>query len=128
MSFGHGETVLTPIQATAMYTVFQNNGDMLAPKLVGSIRKYTDGLHYETLYQAEREVYMQGIMKQETVETLLSCLRAVVQSGTAQSIQIKDVPMAAKTAQPCAARKRRRKSLAAAWWQDAPQATACRYP
>lgn len=122
MSFGHGEILLTPVQAASMYTVFQNNGDMLAPKLVGSIRKYSDALHYETLYQAEREVYMQGIMRQETIETLLSCLRAVVKSGTAQSIQIKDVPMAAKTGTALrGAEKTEKISWLAAWWQDAPQ-------
>ena len=32
MSFGHGEIVLSPIQAAAMYTVFENGGDMLTPK------------------------------------------------------------------------------------------------
>ena len=123
MSFGHGEILLTPIQAASMYTVFQNNGDMLAPKLVGSIRKYTDALHYETLYQAEREVYLSGVMKQETIDTLIPCLKAVVKSGTAQSIQIKDVPMAAKTGTAVrgGVEKNERVSWLAAWWQDAPQ-------
>lgn len=36
MSFGHGEILLTPIQAASMYTVFQNNGDMLAPSWMGA--------------------------------------------------------------------------------------------
>ncbi len=123
MSFGHGEILLTPIQAAAMYTVFQNGGDMLAPKLVGSIRKYSDGLHYETLYTAEREVYLEGVMTQETVNTLIPCLRAVVQSGTAQSIQIKDLPLAAKTGTAVrgGTEKNERVSWLAAWWQGAEQ-------
>ena len=122
MAFGHGEILVTPIQAAAMYTVFQNGGDMLAPKLVESIRKYSDGLHYETLYAAEREVYIEGIMTQETVDTLIPCLRAVVRSGTAQSIQIKDLPLAAKTGTALRGVEQSEKvSWLAAWWQGAQQ-------
>ena len=122
MSFGHGEILLSPVQAAAMYTVFQNNGDMLAPKLVGSIRKYSDALHYETLYAAEREIYIENIMTEETVATLLPCLRSVVKSGTAQSIQIKDLPLAAKTGTAIkGAEKTEKVSWLAAWWQGAEQ-------
>lgn len=122
MSFGHGEIVLSPIQAAAMYTVFENGGDMLTPKLVQSIRKYSDGLHYETLYTAEREVYLTGLMKQETIDTLIPCLRAVVKTGTAQSIQIKDLPLAAKTGTALkGAEKTEKVSWLAAWWQGAEQ-------
>ena len=87
-----------------------------------SIRKYSDGLHYETLYTAEREVYLTGLMKQETIDTLIPCLRAVVKTGTAQSIQIKDLPLAAKTGTALkGAEKTEKVSWLAAWWQGAEQ-------
>ena len=58
---------------------------MLTPKLVGKICRYDAQNSEEVLYQAEREVYIQGTMKQETIDTLTYSLKRVVTSGSAKS-------------------------------------------
>ncbi len=120
MSFGHGEIVLSQSRRRPCTRCLKTAAICSPQKLVQSIRKYSDGLHYETLYTAEREVYLTGLMKQETIDTLIPCLRAVVKTGTAQSIQIKDLPLAAKTGTALkGAEKTEKVSWLAAWWQGA---------
>ena len=119
LSFGHGEMLVTPIQLASMYTALQNGGDMLTPKLVGKICRYDAQNAEEVLYQAEREVYIQGAMKQETIDTLIYSLKRVVTSGSAQSLQTKGLTLAAKTGTALKGNdKTQRIAWLTAWYQD----------
>lgn len=119
LSFGHGEMLVTPIQLASMYTALQNGGDMLTPKLVGKICRYDAQSAEEVLYQAEREVYIQGAMKQETIDALIYSLRRVVTSGSAQSLQTKGLTLAAKTGTALKGNdKTQRIAWLTAWYQD----------
>ena len=75
MSFGQGELLL-PIQIAAMYTAFQNNGDVLLPQAGLEIKK-AEGSQYVTTQTMEREVYKSGIMKESTINTLIPTLRTL---------------------------------------------------
>ena len=119
LSFGHGEMLVTPIQAASMYTVFQNNGDILTPKLVSKICRYDSLDTEEVLYEAEREVYISGAITQETVDTLTYSLKRVVTSGTAQSLQTNGLTLAAKTGTALKGDDQsKRIAWIAAWYQD----------
>ena len=119
LSFGHGEMLVTPIQAASMYTVFQNDGDILAPKLVLKISRYHADNTEEILYQAEREVYIEDAMDPETVDILTYSLKNVVKSGTAQSLQTKGLTLAAKTGTALKGDDKTKKiAWIAAWYQD----------
>ena len=118
MSFGQGELLLPPIQIAAMYTAFQNNGDVLLPKLVSEIKK-TEGSQYVTTQTMEREVYKSGIMKESTINTLIPTLKDVVNSGTAKSIKIEGLTLAAKTGTAIkGSDKTQKTSWLVAWWED----------
>ncbi len=118
MSFGHGELLITPLQAASMYTVFQNEGDMLLPRLVWKIVERDSVGGSQVIYEAEREVYVVGAMKEETVDTLIYSLKHVVTSGTAKSIRTEGLTLAAKTGTALkGAEKTTKIAWIAAWYQ-----------
>lgn len=118
MSFGHGELLITPLQAASMYSAFQNSGDMLTPKLVWKICKMVDGV-YTTTYEAQSEIYIKSALKKDTVDILNYSLKRVVVSGTAKSIQIAGKTLAAKTGTALKGEDKNRKiAWIAAWYQD----------
>ncbi len=117
MSFGQGEILVTPIQMAAMYTAFQNNGDILAPKMVTSINQ-TEGDQYKVIKKTDTETYKSGVMSTKTINTLIPALKDVVESGTARSIQISGLTLAAKTGTALKGKDNsERTSWVAAWWQ-----------
>lgn len=119
LSFGHGEMLVTPIQAASMYTVFQNGGDMLTPRLVLKICRYDAQDAEEVLYEAAREVYIAGAMQADTVSILTNSLKHVVTSGTAQSLQTPGLTLAAKTGTALKGDDKTKKiAWIAAWYQD----------
>ena len=97
MAFGHGNELITPIQAAAMYTAFSADGDIIAPKLVERIEKTNANKEVEIIFQAEKEVWKAGVIKPETLEILNYSMKNVVLSGTAKSLQTKGLTLAAKT-------------------------------
>ena len=119
LSIGHGEMLITPVQAASMYSCMRNNGDMLVPKLVEKIARYDKNDAEDVLYQAEKEVYIKSAMKPETVRTLTPALIAVVNSGTARSLKKDDVVIAAKTGTALKGDKKNTKvAWVAAWYVD----------
>lgn len=119
LAIGHGEMLITPVQAASMYSCMRNNGDMLVPKLVEKIARYDKNDAEDVLYQAEKEVYIKGVMKPETVRTLTPALIAVVNSGTARSLKKDDVVIAAKTGTALKGDKKNTKvAWVAAWYVD----------
>ncbi len=118
MAFGHGEILITPLQTASLYTVFQNGGDILVPKLVWKICR-NEGDSYETIYQAEREVYIENVMREDTVDILTYSLKRVVLSGTAKSLKITGKTIAAKTGTALKGEEKDRKiAWIAGWYQD----------
>ena len=67
----------------------------------------------------EREVYKSGIMKESTINTLIPTLKDVVNSGTAKSIKIEGLTLAAKTGTAIkGSDKTQKTSWLVAWWED----------
>ena len=121
MAFGHGELLVTPLQMASLYTAFQNDGDILQPRMVDGLFQMQDGVYTQT-WQSERQVYKEDVVQSSTIDTLISCLKEVVNSGTARSIRIDGITLAAKTG---TALKGENKTLESTWlvgwYQDMPE-------
>ena len=91
----HGyEELVTPLHMLMLYNAVANNGKMMKPYLVSSIRKY--GMEIKTI---QPEVLVEKICSNETLTQLKECLLAVVQNehGTARKIKDSSYLIAGKT-------------------------------
>ncbi|MGM0126408.1 hypothetical protein IGI37_003837 [Enterococcus sp. AZ194] len=81
--YGQGELLMNPIQQSAMYSVFANQGTLVYPKLL---------LTKETKTKED-------VLKEASVNQIVNDLKAVVsdEKGTAHSLSALGIPLAAKT-------------------------------
>ena len=91
MSIGY-EVSLTPLQILTFYNAIANNGKMMKPYLVSSIKEYD-----EVFKNFEPVVIDKQIVNEETVNSLTTMLLNVVENGTARNIKSVNVSMAGKT-------------------------------
>lgn len=92
MSFGYAIEV-SPLQTLMLYNAIANDGKMMKPYLVNSIR--SNGILYE---QFEPTVLDESICRDDVVKAAQQCMEAVVTEGTAKSV-FSDMtfPVAGKT-------------------------------
>lgn len=91
MSIGY-EVQFTPIQILAFYNAIANNGVMMKPFLVSSIKEYD-----HVIEQFDPVVIDKQVVSQSTVIDLQKMLKNVVEKGTARNIKSINVTMAGKT-------------------------------
>lgn len=91
MSIGY-EVRLTPLQTLTFYNAIANNGKMMKPYLVSSIKEYDHVI--ETF---KPEVVDKQVVNETTVQYLRSMMESVVEKGTAINIKSSNVSMAGKT-------------------------------
>ena len=94
MSFGYG-VQLTPIQTLAYYNAIANNGELVMPRFVSSIRKF-DGTFFKKF---DRKIINPAICSEDTVKKLKIMMQGVVSKpwGTAHNIFDKNIILAGKT-------------------------------
>ncbi len=85
MSFGYGISI-SPLQTAMLYNAVANNGAMLKPYLVSSIKE--EGL---VLNEYGPKVVVPKICTEVTLELLRSCLEGVCTDGTAKEV-FKNLP------------------------------------
>lgn len=91
----HGyEELVTPLNMLMLYNAVANNGKMMKPYLVSSIRQY--GVELDSI---KPQVLVEKICSDETLAQVKECLLAVVQGehGTARKIKDPDYLIAGKT-------------------------------
>ncbi len=91
----HGyEELVTPLHMLMLYNAVANNGKMMKPYLVSSIKQY--GVELKTI---QPQVLVEKICSDETLAQLKECLLAVVQGdhGTARKIKDSSYLIAGKT-------------------------------
>ncbi len=91
MTFGY-EVSFTPLQMLTLYNAIANNGVMVKPQIVSSIKKY--GRNEEVF---EVEVLNPAVCSKETAAQLQALLEGVVKSGTATNLQSDKLSLAGKT-------------------------------
>ena len=91
ISFGY-QVQFTPLQMLTLYNAVANNGTMIKPQFVESIRK-----HGHPVRQVATEVLNPAICSQETLGKLQHMLRLAVKEGTGQNIDNPHLPLAGKT-------------------------------
>ena len=118
MSFGHGQILVTPIQAAAMYTAFQNDGDMLTPYLVEA-KGVTEGEDYTTVAEGERTVWKEDAVTSSYISTFNEMFAGVVNEGTARQLYSSGSRVYAKTGTAIKGDdKEKRISWVVAWLPD----------
>lgn len=91
MSIGY-ELEITPLQLLTFYNAVANNGKMMKPYLVESIREYG------RVDQRIKPVVLKNkLLTEETITSLKAMMEAVVESGTARNVKVKGLRMAGKT-------------------------------
>lgn len=115
-SFGHGQMLSTPLQMASLYTAFTNDGDALSPYLV-ECTKAMEGDAYVVREQASRQVYVEDVFDEQTLDTLLTAMEGVTApGGTGASLTVKDRTIYAKTGTALKGEdKNREVSWVAAW-------------
>src|SRR6185312_10553125 len=91
----HGyEELVTPLHLLMVYNAVANNGKMMKPYLVNSIREM--GIDIKSF---EPEVLVEKICSDETLGKLKSCLRSVVEDehGTGHALKTDVYDFAGKT-------------------------------
>ncbi len=91
MSFGYTVS-MTPLQLLSLYNAVANNGVMVKPRFVESIKK-----HGRIVEENPVTVLNPAICSKETLGKLHAMLVGVVQNGTAQNLKNSLVPLAGKT-------------------------------
>ncbi len=91
MATGYGIQV-TPMHTCMLYNAIANNGRMMKPYLVNSIREYGKDIK---VFQPQAAI--EHIGDSSTIAQLNKCVRAVVTEGTAKGIESPYYTMAGKT-------------------------------
>lgn len=91
LSYGYGIT-MTPLQLLTFYNAIANNGKIVRPMLVRSIR---DKSHLYQEFEPEAKAGL--IASPEVLSQVRKMMEAVVEKGTAKSIRTSDFSIAGKT-------------------------------
>lgn len=101
MSIGY-ETLLTPLQILMLYNLVANNGTIVKPMFVEKIE-----YNGKPVQVFQPQIIAQNILKPSTIEKAKQLLNAVVESGTAKSLNITTFKVAGKTGTAQIAKKGR---------------------
>ncbi len=101
MSIGY-ETLLTPLHILMLYNLVANNGTIVKPMFV-------ERLEYngKAITSFTPQILSQNVLKSSTIQKARELLRAVVESGTAKSLNITTFKVAGKTGTAQIAKKGR---------------------
>ncbi len=91
MAYGYG-VELTPLQTLTFYNAVANDGVMVKPKFVKSIR-----LNNKVEQEFETQVLNDKICSQETIDKMKEIMKNVVKRGTAKNLYSENFSMAGKT-------------------------------
>jgi cell division protein FtsI (penicillin-binding protein 3) len=91
MAFGY-EVEMTPLQILTFYNAIANNGIMVKPRLVKSMKS-----HSKEVRSYKTEVLKSSICSKETLAIVRSMLEGVVTDGTAKNLKNDLYPIAGKT-------------------------------
>ncbi len=91
MAFGY-QVSFTPLQMLTFYNAVANDGAMVKPRFVESIKK-----HGKSVRDFEPEILNPAICSKETLASVRGMLEGVVENGTATNLQSDLVKIAGKT-------------------------------
>ena len=91
LSYGY-ESLITPLQTLTLYNAVANNGKMVKPRFVKTIRR--NGVVVNSF---ETEVLSEKIVKDETIRKAKKLLEGVVQNGSGKTLNISAFKVGGKT-------------------------------
>lgn len=96
MGFGVGEMLVSPLQLVTLYTCFENDCDVIQPRIVSSIT-HSDGITQTTIESYGREVLYEDVMSEYAKYKIVESMFEVVRRGTARPIYKEGRSVASKT-------------------------------
>ncbi|MCH5279768.1 MAG: hypothetical protein J1E60_08295 [Christensenellaceae bacterium] len=97
--YGQGEVLVTPLQLAAMFCAFCNDGDIPMPYLTDAYYR-TNGVDYECVYKNEPETWLENVISDSAIGTIIPMLQGVVdpeKNGTGRSLRVTNCDVAGKT-------------------------------
>ena len=92
-AIGQGDVVVTPLQVADYTATIANGGHFYKPHLVQSLLNSNN----EVIKNIEPEVIRENFIDEENLKIVREGMRQAVTSGSARSLQVVPVPVAAKT-------------------------------
>lgn len=92
MSISLGNLGLSPLKMAQIFSVFANQGDMIAPRLVSKIIAKEGAVIYET-----RPKEIQGFTTPQQAYLMTDVLKGVITRGTGRKAGVKGIELAGKT-------------------------------
>lgn len=97
-AFGQGEVLVTPLQATSLFSAFANDGSIMQPYMVEGLYRM-EGISYIAEEVHTPTVWKQQVIQQSAVNTIVPMLEAVVTEGTGNALKISNIAGKTGTAQ-----------------------------
>ncbi len=94
---GHGEVLLTPLQLSAIFTLYGNQGTIMTPYCVEKLCTTDELGEHSTQWQAQQSVYKDQVCSKTTVDRISSALEEVTVKGTGVQANVKGMTFVAKT-------------------------------
>lgn len=95
--YGQGEILISPLQMSAMFGCLANDGNVMEPHLVSTLRNNLDSQHYGIVKTVEPKVWREHILQSNTLSSLVPMLEKVVSSGTATRVYVPGLDICGKT-------------------------------
>ena len=91
MAYGYNLS-LTPLQTLAFYNAIANNGQLVKPRFIKSVKEFD-----KTIESFDKKILKERICSDKTLEEIQEILKNVVVRGTAKSLYSSTFSMAGKT-------------------------------
>lgn len=94
--FGQGKMTVSPLQMAYTFSVFANEGDIMRPRLVKSLRRM-DEMQYDVVREVPTSVWLENVLDKSTIDTINPMLRKVISEGSGREGRLDDIVTLGKT-------------------------------
>ena len=94
--YGQGELLVTPLHMAAEFSAFANDGTIMQPMIINSIKKF-DGNDYVTTSSFNPTAWKSNLFSSYTISLINPLLERVVSEGTASAVRVSGMTIYGKT-------------------------------
>ena len=96
-AFGQGELLVTPVQLAAAYSVFGNEGSIMAPYVINYTAETDSEGKHKIVSQTQPRTWLANVASRDTINDLLEILEFTVDSATGKGGYVRRMRIAGKT-------------------------------
>lgn len=97
-AFGQGEVLVTPLQATSLFSSLANGGTIMQPYIVEGLYRM-EGISYIAEETHTPTAWKSGVIQPSSISTIVPMLESVITAGTGRSLNMNNVAGKTGTAQ-----------------------------